>query len=215
MIATCNLNLSKILYFLTFLIALFLLIHPVLAEDATSPGAARKNLVKQRIEVRKDSIEKRVVAVKDKIASREAVLQAKLQAFKDKRKAEITQRVNTNLNKINQNQTAQMLKHLEKMSALLDKLEARVNTAKTAIASARTSITSATSTVKAQSEKDYTLQVTSEAKVKAEAQALRVKLHTDLKSARQSVIDAKQKASEAVRTAKSGKIVKEGTPSGK
>ena len=30
----------------------------------------------------------------------------------DKRKAEIAQRVNTNLNRINQNQTTQMLKHL-------------------------------------------------------------------------------------------------------
>ena len=157
--------------------------------------------------------------------AREAVLKAKLLAFKDKRKAEIADRVNTNLNRINQNQTTQMLKHLEKMSALLDKLEARVNAgsadikdpqaAKTAISSASAQIASATSAVKTQAEKDYTLQISSETKVKADAQALRSKLGTDLKSVRQLVIAAKQKVSNAVRIARTGQIIKEGTPSGK
>lgn len=225
MTATSSLNFSKTFYFLTFLIAIFLIIRPVSAEDATSPGTTRKDLVKQKIEARKDSIEKRVVAVKDKIASREAVLKAKLLVFKDKRKAEITERINTNLNKINQNQTTQMQKHLERMSVLLDKLENRVNTgssdikdpqaAKVAISSARASVDQATSAVKTQAGKDYTLQVTKESKVKADAQAMRTKLNTDLKSVRQLVITTKQMISNAIKTARTGQIVKEGTPSGK
>lgn len=218
-----------------FLLAAAVLIKPVKAVDSTSSTAPKRvEKVQQRIETRKDKIETRVASkeakmtervdqMKAKMASREAAFKAKLEAFKDKRKAQVAERVNTNLNKINQNQTSEMLKHLERMSSLLDKLEGRVNkgssdikdsqAAKAAIGSARTTISTTTAAVTAQAGKDYTINVTSESKIKADVQGVRNQLKTDLQAVRKQVIDAKQSVSNAVRIARGQP--KEGTASGK
>lgn len=212
--------LSKLSAILVLLSLLLIAAYPVWARDATKPGTPKREQAKERVEVRKETL-------KERIATREAALKVKLQAFKDKRKAEIAERLNSNLNKINQNQTGQMLKHLDKMSTILNKLEARVNkgtpdikdpkVAKAAIAQAKASIASATAAVKTQSEKDYTLQLSSESAVRKDAQKTRTELHTDLLTVRKLVIDAKQTVANAIRVAKSGKLEipsKEGTPSG-
>ncbi len=205
------------LLFISFLL-LAVAAYPALAQDATSSTATRREKVQQRIEIRgadrarKENVQDRVTVMREKAASKEAALKARLETCKDKRKAQTAERVNTNLNKINQNQTSQMLKHLNRMSEILDKLEARVKQAtlaKTAIADARAAIASSSAAVSAQAEKDYTVQVTSETKIRQDVQAQREQLHTDLKAVRQLVIDAKQKAANAIRVAK-----KEGTTSG-
>jgi len=164
------------------------------------------------------------------IASKAAVLKLKLQSFKDTKKAQTAERVNTNLNNINQNQTAQMQKYLDAMSTILDKLEARINNptpdiknpaaAKTAIASARATIATVSAAVSAQAQKDYTIQVTSEGRIGIDAKTQRDKLHTDILAIRKAVIDAKQSVANAIRVAKSGPVPdgtglkKEGTISG-
>jgi len=233
-----------------------LLITPVLAEDSTSTARPTVQNKIQKIDLRIDQrevnmqqkmkeLEQRRLAEgskaamfrqkledrKGKIASHEAEIRAKILAFKNKQKAEIASRVNTNLNKINQNQTDQMLKHLDNMSLLLDKLAARVSSgspdikdpaaANQAIADAREAIDKAKSSVQAQAQKDYTITVTTETKIRADAQAQREQLYKDIMATRKLVIDAKQATSNAVRVAKSGKIAtpsateKEGTTSGK
>lgn len=195
------------------------------AEVATAPGTTRINKNQERLDTRKVNIAQRVEVMKEQVASRAANLKAKLNAFKDKKKAATAERVNVNLNRINQNQTDQMLKHLGQMSGILDKLETRVNSAtpdiknpavaKTAIVASRTSIASATAAVKAQAAKDYTITVTSESTVKKDAEASRNKLRTDLLDVRKQVIAAKQSVSNAIRVAKSGQAEKEGSASGK
>ncbi len=166
-----------------------------------------------------------------KIASHEAEIKTKIQKFKDKQKAEIATRVNTNLNKINQNQTDQMLKNLDLMSSLLDKLTERINSnspdiknpavANQAVADARAAIDIARTAVQVQAQKDYTINVTTETRIKVDAQTQRDQLHKDITAVRQLVIAAKQAVSNAVRIAKSGKVatpsaqVKEGSSSGR
>lgn len=165
-----------------------------------------------------------------KIASHEAEVKAKIQAFKDKQKAEVASRVNTNLNKINQNQTDQMLKYLDTMSSILDKLTNRINSnspdikdptaATRAVSDARANVDAARTAVQAQAQKDYTIAVTTETKIRLDAQSKRDELHKDILAVRKMVIDAKQKVADAIRIAKSGKTatpsaaVKEGTTSG-
>lgn len=213
---TTTTALAKLSAILVLLSLLLVVAYPVIAKDATS-GATRKEKARERVENRKEAM-----------ATREAVLKAMLEKFKDKKKAEIADRVNTNLNRINQKQTEQMLKHLSRMSSILDKLEARVNkgtpdikgvsAAKTAIASAKEAIATATASVKKQAEKDYTIVVSSESTVKKDAKKAREQLHNDLKAVREQVIGAKQAVSNAIRVAKSGKVEipkKEGTPSGR
>ena len=184
-------------------------------KTATAPAAVKRPLPQQK---------------QENLASRAAALKTKLQSFKDQRKAVITERINTNLNAINQNQTKQMQAHLNTMTNILDKLAARVNqstgdiknpvAARAAIASARISIATASAAVLAQAEKDYTIVVTSEARIKIDAKRQRDQLHADLLTLRKNVIDAKQEVANAIRIAKSGPVPvgtdlnKEGTTSG-
>ena len=215
---------------ISILICLLLLVtllsiaaYPIFAQDATKAGT-RRDAVKQKVETRRENVDARVTALREKMASREAVLKAKLETFKDKRKAEITQRVSTNLNKINENHTQMMLKFLTRASEILTKLENRVNqgtsdikdkaAAKAAIADAKVAIDAAMQAVNSQASNDYTITVSSESRVKADAQNQRKKLHDDLGATRQLVGDAKKAVSNAIRVAKSGSLPKEATPSG-
>lgn len=205
---------KRLLFLILTLTSIFIYVSLAFAEDATS-STTRKEKVTQRKE-----------DIREKAASREAALKAKLQTFKDKQKATIAEKVNTNLNKINQKMASEMLKHLTRMSEILVKLETRVNaktpdikdvsSAKEAIASASAAINSAKEAVGAQSEKDYTIIVTSEGKIRQDAQNMRKQLHTDLQALRKLVVDAKQEVSNAIRVAKSVKVEvpKEGTTSG-
>lgn len=227
----------------TILIGLSMLLvfsYPVFAQDqttrsatdtaaykATSSAAYKKQLILNK-GPRQESLEKQIETVKEKLATRAVALKTRLQTFRDKKKAEIAERVNINLNQKNQEQTAQMQKHLNTMSAILDKLEARINkaapdikdplAAKTAVVTARNTIASVSAVVSAQVQKDYTIQVTSEAKIKSDVKTQRDRLHTDLQTARKTVIDAKQAVANVIKVAKSGKVIekelKEGTASG-
>ncbi len=223
--------LPKLSAILILLSLLLIAAYPVFAEDATSTGASRKDRVQQKLEIRKEKVAERMENRKEVMATREAALKAKLEKFKDKRKAEVTDRVNTNLNRINQKQTEQMLKHLERMSSILSKLETRVNSgssdvkdvssAKEAITEAKAVVEEARALVSAQAEKDYTITVSSEGTVKKDAQKMREQLHNDLKAVKEQVINAKQAVGSAIRIAKSGPSTssglerKEGTPSGR
>ncbi|MDO8618319.1 MAG: hypothetical protein Q7R49_00055, partial [Candidatus Daviesbacteria bacterium] len=131
-------------------------------------------------------------------------LKASLQQFKNKKKAEAADRINTNLNTINQNQTSQMQKHLTNMSRILDKLETKVDPPVAAIAAARTNIASVSAAVAAQAQKDYTIIVTSEIRIKTDAKKQRDALHTDLQSVKKMVINAKQSVANAIKERKPG-----------
>lgn len=213
---TSVVTLPRISTALIALLIAFLLAIPVFAQTTatTSSGTrspVRKEVTKGKIETRQQILDTR----KEKMATREAALKTRLSTFRDKNKATIAQRVNTNLNKINDKQTEMMLKHLAKMTEILTKLETRVNeskpdikdpaAARAAIADSRLKIASAEALVNAQSGKDYTITTTSEANIKVDAEAARNALHTDLKSVRELVIAAKQSVAKAIRIAKSGK----------
>ncbi len=164
-------------------------ISPAFAEDgATAAAKIRKPLPAQIVNTRME-----------KIASKTATLKAKLESFKDKRKAEAAERINTNLNTINQNQTTQMQRHLDAMTVILNKFEARVSTQSAAIAAARVNIASASAAVLAQSQKDYTITVSTEIRIKVDAKKQRDALHADLLALRKIVIDAKQSVGNAIR----------------
>ena len=237
-------NLAVIIF---YTLLAFLLIKPLFAQDSTiSATSDKKILIQQKIEARKEAVQAKVETSKEKvqiriaskeanikqkiedrkekIASRHAALKEKLQTFKDKKKAEIAETVNTNLNRINTNQTDRMLKHLNTISTILDKVENLVNqgnssikdpdATRVAIEDARIMIISTSDVVTEQSGKDYTIELTSESKVKADAQTQRKKLHNDLLAVRKLVIESKQKVTEVIRTAKAEKGAKEATTSG-
>lgn len=203
---------TTILLLLLFFLAA--ITYPVWAKESTKPATIRKERAGQRVET-----------VKEKISTREAVLKAKLQTFKDQKKATATARISDNLNRINAKQTEQMLKHLDKMTSILNRLDARVNEgrpdikdasrARVAISDARASIASATAAVNDQAGKDYTVTILNEGTARSDIKAVRDRLHSNLQSVRKLVTQAKQTVGNAIRVAKSGKVEipgKEGTP---
>ncbi len=142
--------------------------------------------------------------LKDRIASKEAQLKTKLKVFKDKKKAEITERVSGNLNTININRTAEMTRNLQKMSELLTKVENKASSSQNAasasavIANAKTAIATAEAAVITQSQKDYTVQATTESKIRVDVKSSRDQLFTDLTAARKLVLDAREALVNAV-----------------
>lgn len=203
---------------MTTIAAIFLLaaVFPSFAQESTTAGTVspsprvprvQREAAKERVEAARDRIKLR----KDKIASRETTLKERLTAFKDQRKAQATERINKNLNLINDKRVAAMRKHLQKMSELLGKLNSRVNTAKaggkdvseaqSAMASASASIASASASLDLQAEKDYSLNVSTESAVRQEAKAARDSLHTDLQNVRKLIVEAKQSLMNAFRVA--------------
>ena len=87
-----------------------------------------------------------------------------------------------------------MAGNLSRMTELLNKLSKN-----TPDASVSAAITSAKEAVLLQSQKDYTVQVTTETKVKTDAKTVRDQLSADLLATRKLVIAAKQSLMEGVR----------------
>lgn len=185
------------------------------AQDATS-SPNRRDQLQQRLENRKEAVsEKRdSQAIKldtrrEMMASKAAILKQRLEQFKDQKKAQVVERVNSNLNAINQRRTEQMSKNLDKMTEILGKVEQRVDEAentgqditeaKAAVSSAKTAISSASAAVNEQSLKDYTIEATSEATIREDSRVKRDQLHKDLQAVRKLIIEAKQSVANAIR----------------
>ncbi len=213
MTATANSLIFKLAVTFATIALIILSQATVLAQDATSPGATRKERVQERVETRQVTLQERMDQLRERIATKEAALKLRLDKFKDKQKAQIAERINTTLANINEKITTAMSRHLEKMSAILDKLEARVNkntpdikdpaAVRGAIVEARDAIATANEAVGVQAGKDYVLEATSEATIRSDMQQKKRQLQTDLKAVRQLVIEAKQKVASAIRIAKS------------
>ncbi len=196
------------------ILTLFLIpLYPVYAQSiATSSPAKRPTTALERAKLMRDNLQASPGANKanlhDKIASRGAQLKEKLAKFKDKKKAQIAERINDNLNKINERRTSQMMDHLSRLSNILDKLGDRVNSAQQngkdmsganlAITDARVKIDAAEASVSAQKLKDYTIESTSESTIKADAQKMRNNLHVDLQDVHSLVVIARQAVAKAI-----------------
>jgi hypothetical protein len=148
--------------------------------------------------------------IRERIATKTAQLKIRLEAFRDQRKAAITERISDNLNKINTQRTEQSLKHLDKMTEILMRLEKRVAQSSSsadktptnnAISLAKDKIATASQSAMLQSEKDYTLTATEEGKIREEAKTKRDMLHADLKALLLKVQDAKKAVANAIETA--------------
>lgn len=186
-------------------------IYPVFAQESTS-STIKRDTVKQKVEERKE-----------KVASREAMLKEKLQKFRDKKKAAVVERINTNLEQMNARRTQQMLSMLNKMSDILTRLETRISESKDAtkdftqarseITTAKTAISVAKSSVEAQMKKEYTVTVTSETKSKDDVTLARNGLSNDLKVSHDLVVAARQAVAKAISTTVS--TVKGGASNGK
>lgn len=126
----------------------------------------------------------------------------KLLEIKDARKKALAEQLDINLDTINKNRTASMNTKLVKLSEILTKLETKKAEAETAgkdvssvdasITAAKEAITTAQDAVAAQTEKDYTAQITNESTLQQNFRTVLTQLKTDLKATQSTVADAKQ-----------------------
>ena len=206
--------------------------------NISTRGASKEANIQGRIEQRREKeasyeamAKNKIEMAREKIASMEANFRQKIQSFKDKNKAEIANRVNTNLNQINKNQTNQMSMVITKLSAVLDKLDILINQNSSrvkdlsgtnqAITAARTAIAATKTAVDAEAQTDYTIPVTTEANIKTSAKTQREKLYKDITAVRKLLMDARKSVEAAVKIARTGSnsatessAIKEGTASG-
>lgn len=177
---------KKLLSLLLILVFSLSIISPVLAESLPTGRQASKSGVIKREKIQ------------EKMASREALLKEKLAKFKDQKKANRVDKINAELARINKQRTNQMLKFLDNAERILGKVPSGSSSAQAKIDEARVA-------VKLQAEKDYTITITNEAKVKDDAKLAHERLRTDLQNLKKLITEAKQAVARAIREAASEK----------
>lgn len=195
--------------------ALVLSVSPLsLAKETASTHSTREKIEtrKEKVRDKKEKIETKIENLREKTASKEAALREKLAKFRDTKKAAVVERVNINLNQINTRRTAEMAKFLENTTKILNRLQTFVSeqtasgkdvtTANLSITEAKAKIASASAAVSAQAAKDYTVSISSESAAKADTMIQRNNLHTDLKTVKKQVTEAKQAVANAIRISK-------------
>lgn len=182
----------------------------IMARENTQMRIASKEAY--MIEELREKFNIRQEELKQRMATREAALKKKLDTFKDKEKAMMTQNISNNLNTINKNRTDAMNKNLGTLANLLTRVKNIASEAATkgkdvtaiesAIDQAESTIVSAQELINTQAGNDYTLVVSSETKVKDDAKAKRDQLEQDLKTAHQGMLDARAAVVSTVNTLK-------------
>lgn len=137
-----------------------------------------------------------------KPAEKREAFKQRLAQIKDERKKVIVERVDQRMVEMNKRRTDQMLAFLNRLDKILEKIELRkekakasgkdVSSVETAINEAKTKIETAQTTVKAQAEKSYTIEITSETGLKNSAGKTISSLQQDLRNTHKIVIEAKQ-----------------------
>jgi hypothetical protein len=180
------------------------------SEATTTPKSTFRHEVMQQREINKEmKIENRedkqasIAAIKQNRQELKTAFQQKLTTFKDQVKAERVNRIETLFTTINTNRTAEMEKRLETMDSILTKLDTTIadiekngkdtTAVKQAIADTRTALAAAKQAVEAQSQKDYTITISSESTVKTDIMPVRESLYTDLQTVHQHVAVVREK----------------------
>lgn len=149
--------------------------------------------------------------LKERLATRSAALKQKLARFKDKAKATRVESISENLNTVNANVTSALEKNLSNIETSLQKLKAKAAAAASAgkdvtslnsdIAKVEAEWSEASDALNTQITKDYTITVNSESTVKADAQAARNTLRTDLVATHTAIKEARDALANAVKNA--------------
>lgn len=162
---------------------------------ASHEAEMRNRMEKQMMEMRL-KFASNEARMKERAASREAELKQKLAQWQNKQKASIVERINSQLEKVNQDVTGRMNKQLDKLTEHLTKWQQDASTSatlsQTNIDQAVNAITTARAAVASQSAKSYAITVSDEQNAKADAKTARDNLFNDLKKLQEVMLSAKQ-----------------------
>lgn len=137
-------------------------------------------LIEKSKEIRQDKME-----LKDDIKERRETFKVNLKKIKDEKKQKIVEKLDTRFNEVNTQRTAQMTKHLDKMSEILTKIIGDTTSANSAIQVARDAVT-------VQTAKTYVITISTEDKLKMDVGKVRSQLEADLRAVNELVIAARK-----------------------
>ncbi|MHB9019346.1 MAG: hypothetical protein ACYC3G_00510 [Minisyncoccota bacterium] len=170
----------------------------VASGSAVSSEAVRAAV--QKMQEERNSFRVRVESLKQeaktKMAQEREALKVRLQVVKDEAKKATVQKLDENINNLNSNFVEKFTKNLTDFDTYLSKLVDKASATSTtkdltafnsAVGSAKAAIASAKAAVEAQTNKVYTIAVSSEANLKSDVSSVRGLLNNDLKSVRDLV----------------------------
>ncbi len=202
----------KIIY---LILPLFLLVFvsTVNAQNTTT-GSAQTTVdtaskLKQQMQLLQEQKKAAMTKVKEEA---KAMVQAKrdefktrIQTIKDQKKKALVERIDAKLAQVNKNHTAKFTEVLTRLQAFLDKANESATgiTVLADVASAQSAIDAAKIAVEAQAAKTYTMTITDDSALRANAGTTVSQLRLDLMAVHKLVVDAKQ----AVQKLKTDKVM--------
>ncbi|PJE58529.1 MAG: hypothetical protein COU81_00275 [Candidatus Portnoybacteria bacterium CG10_big_fil_rev_8_21_14_0_10_36_7] len=164
----------------------------------------KREEAKQKIEIErkkfKNKLEQARQEAKEKIELKREELKAKLENFRDARKKKLTENIAEQLNNLNARLVAHFTNTTNKIEEVLDRVVSRTDKAEThdqdvtairiAIENARQLIESSRLAITEQTNKVYTILVSTEENIKIDVKDSRKLLHDDLKATQAIVKDA-------------------------
>ncbi len=175
------------------------LIAPIssIAQTATSTPTQRNTLKETMSDlknIRKDTVSQANEATKDKIQELKSKFKERLALIKDEQKRIVTERIDANIANLNKKHTDRFNQVLNNLQMLLDELEKEVKDAKTIllVKEAQEKIDVAKSSVDAQAEEIYTIEITTDLALRKNVGLTISEFRKDLVSVFKLVVDAKQ-----------------------
>lgn len=195
----------------------------VVTTESTTATSSAASKLKQQAEILREQKRAAVAKIKDardeikaQITARKEEFKAKVETIKDLRKKALIEKIDVKLANLNVKQTAKFTDALTRIQGFLDKVRQSATDTKVLadILVAQNAIDSAKTVLETQADKSYTMEITDEATLKANAGTIVSQLRQDLSSVHKLVVAAKQAVQKVV-SEKSGKanIEKEATDS--
>lgn len=202
---------SSLLFFRPSLVKSESEIIPTTGEAQNVRQNIRKNILEQKekretfqekLQSAREERKVKMEEMKESLKEKREAFKMKIQTIRDERKKQLTEKIDNRMSTVNENQTARMLKALERLTEHVNKLEERVIKAKengvnvsvveALILTAKTAISNAIAIVEKQATKDYAFTITDERNLGQSVKASYDTLSQDLKNAQESLVKAKE-----------------------
>lgn len=185
---------KKFFFLLLPLLALVFLVSNVSAQTATDSASKLKQQLQLIQEQKKAALTQAKDEAKAMIQAKKDEFKTRIQTIKDQRKKALAERIDAKLERVNKNHTTKFSEVLTRLQGFLDKIrQATADTQVLAdIAAAQTAIDTAKSAVDVQVAKPYTMTITEDSALKANAGTTVSQLRLDLMAVHKLVVDAKQ-----------------------
>ncbi|KKR89118.1 MAG: hypothetical protein UU85_C0003G0035 [Candidatus Wolfebacteria bacterium GW2011_GWA2_42_10] len=169
-----------------------------------------KNLIEQKREEFKNTIEEKRAQLQSQIQKNREDLKNRLIKIKDERKKQTVERINNQINELNERRLDHFSDVLEKLEKVLDRIGSRADKAeahgldisavRTAITEANNVIAASRAAIAAQAGKTYTIIISTEAALRTDVGKTRQVLHDDLTKVQETVKAAREAVKKAAVT---------------